>query len=66
MKDNEISLDELRRLRESEEKYRKMIQMANDAIFGIDPDSAEIVEVNQQAIEMTGRQEINREVTTWK
>lgn len=57
MKDNEISLDELRRLRESEEKYRKMIQMANDAIFGIDPDSAEIIEVNQQAIQMTGRQE---------
>ncbi|MCP4566270.1 MAG: PAS domain S-box protein [FCB group bacterium] len=55
--DNGISLDELRRLREAEEKYRKMMQMANDAIFGIDTDSAEIVEVNQRAIEMTGMQE---------
>jgi len=47
--------DDLQRLRESEEKYRKMIERANDAIFTIDTTTAEILEVNPKAEEMTGR-----------
>ena len=46
--------DELQRLRDSEEKYRKMIERANDAIFTIDTETAEILEVNPKAEEMTG------------
>ncbi|UCG51002.1 MAG: PAS domain S-box protein [Candidatus Latescibacterota bacterium] len=42
------------RLRESEEKYRKMIEHANDAIFAIDIKTAEILEVNPRAQELTG------------
>ncbi len=45
---------EIRRLRESEEKYRKMIEHANDAIFAIDVDTAKILEANPKAEEMTG------------
>jgi PAS domain S-box-containing protein len=41
-------------LHESEEKYRKMFERANDAIFSIDVDSAEILEANPKAEEMTG------------
>lgn len=47
--------DLIRQLRESEEKYRKMIELANDAIFAIDPESGKIVEANPKAEEMTGR-----------
>ena len=50
-----ISAEQLQRLRDSEEKYRKMIEMANDAIFNVDPDTAEIVEINPRAEQMTGR-----------
>ena len=31
--------EEIQRLRESEEKYRKMIERASDAIFSIDPNT---------------------------
>ena len=48
------SEDEIQRLRASEEKYRLMVQRANDAIFAIDPESAAILEVNPKAEEMTG------------
>ncbi len=48
---------ELKRLRESEEKYRKMIEHANDAIFSIDIDTSVILEVNPRAVEMTGYDE---------
>jgi len=46
--------DELKRLKASEEKYRQMVQRANDAIFAIHPESAAILEVNPKAEEMTG------------
>lgn len=45
---------ETQRLRESEEKYRKMIERANDGIFAIDPETSRIVEANPKAEEMTG------------
>ena len=45
---------EIQRLRESEEKYRKMIERANDAILAIDIDTAEILEANPKTEEMTG------------
>ena len=48
------SEEEFKRLRESEEKYRKMIESAPDAIFTIDPDTAAILEVNPAAERMTG------------
>ena len=38
--------DEIKRLRASEEKYRQMMQRANDAIFAIHPESGAILEVN--------------------
>ena len=41
-------------LRESEEKYRESINLANDAIFTLDADSAEIVDSNKKAEEITG------------
>ncbi len=44
-------------LRESEEKYRKMIELASDSIFTVDPDSGEILEVNRKALEVTGYSE---------
>ena len=50
MTDNE----EIKRLRESEEKYRKMIERANDAIFAIDTENGEILEANPKAEQMTG------------
>lgn len=46
---------ELNRLRESEEKYRKMIESAGDAIFAIDPQSGIVLEVNPMAAGLTGR-----------
>ena len=49
-----LSDKELQRLKESEEKYRKMVEMANDAIFGIDPDSGDIVFANKKAEQMCG------------
>ncbi|NIS17487.1 MAG: PAS domain S-box protein [Aliifodinibius sp.] len=44
----------LKSLRESEEKYRKMIEMASDAIFSIEPDDGTILEANLKAEELTG------------
>ena len=41
-------------LRESEEKYRESINLANDAIFTIDADSASIVDLNKKAEGITG------------
>ena len=41
-------------LRESEEKYRESINLANDAIFTLDADSASIVDSNKKAEEITG------------
>ena len=49
-----IDRDELQRLRESEEKYRKMIEQASDAIFAIDGATGRILEANPKAAEMTG------------
>jgi PAS domain S-box-containing protein len=45
---------EIQRLRDSEEKYRKMIDRANVGIFSIDTESARVVEVNPKAEAMTG------------
>jgi PAS domain S-box-containing protein len=46
--------NEIQRLRDSEEKYRKMIERANDGIFAIDPKTAKVLEANPKAEEMTG------------
>lgn len=41
-------------LRESEEKYRESINLANDAIFTLDTNSAQILDSNKKAEELTG------------
>lgn len=41
-------------LRESEEKYRESINLANDAIFTLDADTALIVDLNKRAEELSG------------
>ncbi len=46
--------EELRELRESAEKYRRMIDQASDAILAISPDGGEILEANRRTEEMTG------------
>ncbi len=43
------------RLRESEERYRVLVETAADAIFVADPESGRILEVNHRAEELTGR-----------
>ena len=47
-------------LRESEEKFRKIFDHSNDAIFLIDPDRDKILDVNPKACDMLGfsRQEL--------
>jgi PAS domain S-box-containing protein len=42
-------------LRESEEKYRGLIETASDAIFVIDAATAEIIDVNRKGVELLGR-----------
>jgi len=44
----------LEKLRKSEDRYRNLIEFANDAIFIIDPDTRKFVEVNDLAIKRTG------------
>jgi PAS domain S-box-containing protein len=44
----------MRHLRESEEKYRKMIERASDGIFALDTETGCILEANPQAEAMTG------------
>ncbi len=41
-------------LRESEDKYKKLIEIANDAIFVVDAKSGEITEVNKRAATIVG------------
>lgn len=41
-------------LRESEGKYRESINLANDAIFTLDADTAQIIDSNKKAEELTG------------
>ncbi len=50
-----VSDEEIRRLKESEEKYRKMFEMANAAIFVIDAADGTVLEVNRKTAEMLGR-----------
>ena len=45
---------ELKRLRESEEKYRKKFEQARDAILDIDPQSGAIISANARTAEVTG------------
>ncbi|NIM18847.1 MAG: PAS domain S-box protein [Candidatus Latescibacteria bacterium] len=45
---------EMKLLQESEEKYRKMIEKAYDAIFTVDASTAKILEANPKAEEITG------------
>ncbi|HHT9124461.1 MAG TPA: PAS domain S-box protein [Candidatus Brocadiia bacterium] len=40
-------------LRESEEKYRLLIENANDMVFMIDPETTKILEANSKAAELT-------------
>ncbi len=49
-------------LRASEEKYRESINLANDAIFTLDPDMAHIVDSNKKAEELSGytKKELSR------
>ena len=42
-------------LRESEEKYRGLIETASDAIFVIDAETGKILEVNRKGLELLGR-----------
>ncbi len=49
-----IDADELKKLRESEEKYRKKFEQARDAILDIDPQNGAIVSVNAQVSQVTG------------
>lgn len=42
-------------LRESEEKYRGLIETASDAIFVIDATNGEIIDVNRQGLKLIGR-----------
>jgi PAS domain S-box-containing protein len=42
-------------LRESEKKYRGLIETASDAIFVIDAESGKIMDVNRQGLELLGR-----------
>ena len=49
-----LSILVLRKIRDSEEKYRTLINTANDAILVIDPESGLIVEANNKASEMLG------------
>lgn len=42
-------------LRESEEKYRGLIETASDAIFVMDARSGKIINVNRKALELLGR-----------
>ncbi len=42
-------------LRESEEKYRGLIETASDAIFVIDYESGRIIDVNRKGVELIGR-----------
>lgn len=49
-----MSRPEIEQLRESEEKYRRMIEMAKDAIFTIDTADSTILEMNTEAEQMTG------------
>ncbi|MCB2230925.1 PAS domain S-box protein [bacterium] len=46
--------NEIEKLRESEERYRTMIEMACDAIFVVDAESGSVCEVNQSGLIMTG------------
>ncbi|MBI2560389.1 MAG: PAS domain S-box protein [Planctomycetes bacterium] len=41
-------------LQASEEKYRELINFANDAIFTLDMGTAQIIDANKKAIELTG------------
>ncbi|MEP9410655.1 MAG: PAS domain S-box protein [Candidatus Brocadia sp.] len=41
-------------LRESEERYRESINLANDAIFTLDADTAQIIDSNKKAEELSG------------
>ena len=43
-----------RALKASEEKYRTLFESANDPIFLIDPDTAAILDANQQAVATSG------------
>ncbi|MBM4055204.1 MAG: PAS domain S-box protein [Planctomycetes bacterium] len=49
-------------LRESEEKYRESINLANDAIFTLDTDMAQIIDSNKKAEELSGysKRELNQ------
>jgi PAS domain S-box-containing protein len=42
-------------LQESEKKYRGLIETASDAIFVIDADSGNIIDVNRKGLELLGR-----------
>lgn len=42
-------------LRESEEKYRKLVESANDAIFISDAETGQLLDVNERGEELVGR-----------
>ena len=50
-----LSVLVLRQMRNSEEKYRNLINTANDAILVIDPETRRILEANRRAADMLGR-----------
>lgn len=51
----ERQIDErTKKLKESEEKYRKLIEIANDAIFVANPETGTIIDANKQAEKLLG------------
>ncbi|NQT95774.1 MAG: PAS domain S-box protein [Candidatus Omnitrophica bacterium] len=42
-------------LQESEEKYRRLVKSANDAIFLANPETSILLDANQKAVELIGR-----------
>ncbi|MDR4508252.1 MAG: PAS domain S-box protein [Candidatus Brocadiaceae bacterium] len=54
--------DRTSQFKESEEKYRESINLANDAIFTLDPVSAQIIDSNKKAEELSGytKRELSR------
>ncbi|MEE8577619.1 MAG: PAS domain S-box protein, partial [candidate division Zixibacteria bacterium] len=47
-----MNKNDIQRLKESEELHRKMVELANDAILGINPDDGAIMYANKKAEEL--------------
>ena len=52
-------VEAVKRLQQSENKYRKLIESANDAIFIIDVETGTVIDINKRAVELLGDNEEN-------